>query len=125
MANMNPIFYSLCLHSCSIMDGWIPYPSTCISYTTKIDLPVVRKELRRLKKEGLVDSDLWVERGEERPILVRGYVVTEKGKATDEYRTAWELERRICQECFDIDIGDIDRQSDELDDFEKMLDEIV
>ena len=43
--------------------------------------------------------------GEERPILVRGYVVTEKGKKTAEYKLAHDIERKICKECFDLDIG--------------------
>ena len=107
MNNHNPILYSLCMHSVSIMDGWIPFPSTCIALVTQIDLKTVRKELKRLKKEGLVDSDLYVEAGEERPILVRGYIVTERGKQTEEYKHAHEVERRICKEAFDIDIGEV------------------
>lgn len=113
MSIWNPILFSLCMHSCSIMDGWIPYPSTCISRSTKIELSIVRKELKRLKKEGLVDSDLYVDRGEDRPILIRGYIITEKGKDTDEYRKAWEMERRICKECFDIDIGGVEVHLDD------------
>lgn len=107
MADKNSIFYILCRHSVSIMDGWIPYPSTCIARSTQLDLKTVRKELKRLKKEGLVDSDLYVEMGEERPILVRGYIVTEKGKQTEEYKHAHEIERRICKEVFDFDIGEV------------------
>jgi hypothetical protein len=99
------VFNILCQHCCSIMDGWIPYPSTCIAYTTGWRLYYVRKLLKELKQEGLIDSDLWVEQGEERPILVRGYIVTEKGKKTLEYKLAHEIERKICKECFDIDIG--------------------
>lgn len=107
MVDKNIIFYVLCRHSVSIMDGWIPFPSTCIAQTTQIDLKIVRKELKRLKQEGLVDSDLYVEMGEERPILVRGYILTEKGKETEEYKCAHEVERRICKEVFDIDIGEV------------------
>lgn len=107
MVDKNIIFYVLCRHSVSIMDGWIPYPSTCIAHSTQIDLKTVRKELKRLKKEGLIDSDLYVETGEDRPILVRGYIVTEKGKQTEEYKHAQEIERRICKEVFDFDIGEV------------------
>jgi DNA-binding PadR family transcriptional regulator len=96
------------------MDGWIPYPSTCIAGTTGWRLYYVRKLLKELKQEGLITSDLWVEQGDERPILVRGYVLTEKGKDTDEYRQAWERERQICKECFDFDIGDVDRYNEAL-----------
>jgi hypothetical protein len=101
------------------MDGWIPYPSTCIAGTTGWRLYYVRKLLRQLKQEGLIDSDLYVDQGEERPILIRGYIVTEKGKKTNEYKLAHELERKICKECFDIDIGDVYLHSNMLDDFEK------
>lgn len=89
------------------MDGWIPYPSTCIASTTGLRLYYVRKLLKELKQEGLITSDLLVEQGEERPILIRGYVLTEKGKQTVEYKLAHEAERKICKECFNIDIGDI------------------
>jgi hypothetical protein len=67
----------------------------------------VRKYLKELKATGLIDSDLYVDQGEERPILVRGYIVTPEGRNTKEYEMAHELERRICKECFDIDIGDV------------------
>lgn len=107
MSDKARVFNILCQHCCSIMDGWIPYPSTCIAGTTGWRLYYVRKLLKELKQEGLIDSDLLVEQGEERPILVRGYIVTEKGKKTNEYRLAHEVERKICKECFDIDIGDI------------------
>lgn len=107
MVDKNSILYVICRHSVSIMDGWIPFPSTCIAHVTQIDLKTVRKELKRLKKEGLVDSDLYVELDEERPILVRGYIVTEKGKQTEEYREAYEEEREICKQCFHIDIGEV------------------
>lgn len=101
------VFDILCQHCCSIMDGWIPYPSTCIAGITGWRLYYVRKLLKELKQEGLIDSDLWVEPGEERPVLVRGYIVTEKGKQTDAYKLAHEVERKICKECFDIDIGEV------------------
>jgi hypothetical protein len=107
------------------MDGWIPLPSTVIhTQIPSITLYAVRKHLKALKQEGLIYSDLYFEQGEERPILVRGYVVTEKGKNTSDYRLAWEIERRICKECFDIDIGEADC-SNLLDDFEQLLYEIV
>ena len=103
------IFYILCRHSCGIMDGWIPLPSTAIhTQIPSTTLYAVRKYLKALKQEGLIDSDLYVEQGDEHPVLIRGYVVTEKGRKTDDYRLAHECERRICKECFDIDIGDVE-----------------
>jgi predicted ArsR family transcriptional regulator len=92
------------------MDGWIPYPSTVIhSQIPSITLYVVRKHLKALKQEGLIDSDLYVDQGEERPILIRGYVVTKKGMKTSEYKLAHELERQRCKECFNLDIGSVDQ----------------
>jgi hypothetical protein len=103
------------------MDGWIPYPSTCIAETTGWRLYYVRKLLKDLKQEGLVDSDLYVDQGEERPILIRGYIVTEKGKHTNAYKLAHEVERKICKECFNFDIGALDKYDNMLNDFEKMF----
>lgn len=109
MNDKDKIFSILCRHCCNIMDGWIPYPSTVIhSQIPSITLYAVRKHLKALKQEGLITSDLYVDHGDERPILIRGYVVTEKGRNTNEYRQAHEIERRICKECFDFDIGDVD-----------------
>ena len=119
------VFDIICQHCVSIMGGWIPYPSTCIAKTTGWRLYYVRKLLKELKHEGLIDSDLYVDQGEERPILIRGYVITEKGKDTDEYRMAWETERRICKECFNIDLGDVDHEGNTLDDLEKMFTEPI
>ena len=108
MRDKDRVFQILCDHYCSIMDGWIPYPSTCIAGSTGWRLAYVRKLLKELKKEGLIDSDLYVERGEERPILVRGYTLTEAGKKTGEYKLAWEKEREVCRQCFNFDIGSIE-----------------
>jgi NMD protein affecting ribosome stability and mRNA decay len=107
------IFSILCRHCCSIMDGWIPYPSTCIhEQIPSITLYAVRKHLKTLKQEGLIDSDLYVDQGEERPILIRGWVVTKEGMKTNEYKLAHEIERQICKDCFDIDIGDVKTEFD-------------
>lgn len=108
MNDKSKIFSILCEHSCRIMDGWIPYPSTAIQASMpSLTLYSIRKYLKELKNEGLIDSDLYVEQGEERPILIRGWVVTDKGKLTAEYKLAHEVERRICRECFELDIGEL------------------
>lgn len=117
------IFSILCRHCCSIMDGWVPLPSTFIhTQIPSITLYAVRKHLKALKHEGLIDSDIYVEQGEEHPILVRGYIVTENGKKTAEYKLAHEIERKICKECFDIDIGEV---YSTLADLEKELDQFL
>ena len=115
MNDRTKIFSILCQHCCSIMDGWIPYPSTAIHERMPyISLYAVRKHLKALKQEGLITSDLYVDQGDERPILVRGYVVTAKGRDTNEYRSAHEIERKICKECFDYDIGDVNTYWDNI-----------
>lgn len=111
MVDKNSIFYLLCRRSVSIMDGWVPTPSTLLSHLTGMSLYKTRKKLKELKAQGLVDSDLWVDHNEERPILLRGYIVTEKGKQTEEYREAYEEERELCKKCFHIDIGEMEALS--------------
>ena len=102
------IFNMLCRHSCNIMCGWVPFPSTCIHESMpEISLYKVRKYLKELKQEGFIESDLFVDQGDERPILVRGWVLTKEGMKTEAYFKAHEEERKICQECFDIDIGTV------------------
>jgi hypothetical protein len=119
MFDKDKIFSILCRHSCSVMDGWIPLPSTVIhEQVPHITLYAVRKHLKQLKQEGLIASDLYVEQGEERPILIRGYTVTKAGQKTNEYRLAHEIERELCKDCFDIDIGDVDKNYDDwMEDF--------
>lgn len=112
MSDKDKVFEILCHHSVSVMDGWVPYPSTCIAGTTGWSLYKVRKLLKELKREGLIDSDIYVETGPDldRPILVRGYVLTKKALDTEAYEIAWEAERKACQECFKFDIGPCDKK---------------
>jgi hypothetical protein len=112
MTDKDRVFQILCDHFCSIMDGWVPYPSTCIAGSTGWRLYYVRKLLKELKQEGLITSDLYVETGEDldRPILVRGYTLTPAGMKTQAYKLAWEKEREICKQCFKFDIGPIKEQ---------------
>ena len=82
------------------MDGWYPYPSTAIAEHLGISLYQARKELNRLKELGLVVSTMYCERDEEGNYIMRGYTITEKAKATTEYKNAYEREEKIRQECF-------------------------
>lgn len=119
MDDKSKIFSILCNHCCSVMDGWIPLPSTVIhTQIPSITLYAVRKHLKSLKREGLIDSDLYVDQGEERPILIRGWVVTKEGMKTTEYKLAYEVERKICKECFGVDIGDTELESGYMGEFE-------
>lgn len=110
MNDKDRVFYQFCRHTASIMDGWVPYPSTCIAGVTGWKLSYVRKLCRQLRDEGFIESKLYVETGEDldRPALIRGYLVTEKGRKTELYKVAHETERKICKECFGIDIGDLE-----------------
>lgn len=103
---MNETLYALCQHCVSITQGWIPIPSTCLSQTLGKSLYQTRKELKQLKEQGLVVSERYCQVGEDRNYLVSGYQITDKAKSTQEYKIAWEEERRICKDVFDIDIGE-------------------
>ena len=102
---MNDILYHLCSHSVNIMDGWLPYPSTALSKVCNLSLYEIRKELKRLKEQGLVASDRYCEQTDEGNYIVNGYILTEKARKTEEYKRAWREERRLFKECFGIDIG--------------------
>lgn len=101
---MNEVLYRLCRHCVSIMDGWIPYPSTCLSKVCKISLYKTRKELKKLKEQGYVVSERYCEVGEDGNYLISGYTITDKAKGTEEYRKAFQKERILCQECFGYDM---------------------
>lgn len=103
---MDDILYALCRHNVSIMDGWHPYPATCIAETLGISVHKVRYHLRKLKEEGLVYS--FQEGGMEEDgqvFCLRGWGITRKAVDTKEYEKAFEEERELCKKCFGIDIG--------------------
>ena len=56
---MNDVLYAICRNSLSIMDGWIPTPSTVIAEELGMSVYQVRKELKRLKELGLVVSTIY------------------------------------------------------------------
>lgn len=107
---MNEVLFSLCRHAVSVMDGWIPYPSTVIAHVCGKSLYQTRKELNGLKAAGYVVSDRYIhiDPEEERPLIINGYTITERTKKTEEYRKAYEEERAICKDVFGIDIGACD-----------------
>lgn len=103
---MDEILYALCRHNVSIMDGWHPYPATAISKSLDIGVNKVRYHLRKLKKQGLVNScheGGMTEDGE--VYCYWGWEITKNAFDTDEYKKAHEEERKLCKKCFDIDIG--------------------
>ena len=101
----NDVLYHLCRHCVSIVQGWIPLPSTVLSQDINKSLYQTRKELKKLKEQGLILSVRYCEVGEDRNYLMAGYQITDKAKETPEYKKAWEEERQICKEAFGIDIG--------------------
>ena len=105
---MNDVLFHLCRHCVSIMQGWIPMPSTCLSQTMNKTLYQTRKELKRLKEQGLIQSVRYCDVTEDGNYLMSGYQITDKAKETPEYKRAWEEERQICKEAFGIDIGGSD-----------------
>lgn len=80
-----------------------------------LSLYKVRKLLKELKSEGLIDSSIYVETGDDldRPILVRGYEITKKALDTPEYERAWEAERELCKKCFEFDIGPVRKEEED------------
>ena len=104
---MNDVLYRLCRHDVSIdMYSWVPYPSTSLSKSCGLSLYQTRKELKKLKEQGLVESCIDSISDDEGTCVLRGYHITEKAKETEEYKKAWQEEREICKECFGIDIGE-------------------
>lgn len=108
---MNDILYELCRHCVSMMDGWMPYPSTVLADCCSKTLYQTRKELKRLKALGLVISDRYIDKDPEwdRPIIINGYTITDQAKSTQEYKAAFDKERAICMEAFGVDISSRDR----------------
>ena len=102
---MDRIFYALCTHSVALDHGWMPFPATLLA--KKLDMPVgkVRYHLRKLKKQGLVDSEHYGGYDEDEGVYCYwGWVVTKKGEDTEEYRIAYEKEAKLVKKCFGIDI---------------------
>ncbi len=102
---MDNILYSLCKHHVSIMDGWHPFPATCIAEMLNISVHKVRYHLRKLKQQGFVES--FHEGGQTEDGYVyclHGWKITEKAKNSDEYKKAFEQEKELCKKCFNIEI---------------------
>lgn len=101
---MNNVLYHLCRHCVSIMDGFIPFPSTVLSKVCELSLYKTRKELKSLKAQGYVIADRYTENTEDRTILINGYTITDKAKETEEYKKAYQEEREICRKTLGIRI---------------------
>lgn len=107
---MNDVLFHLCRHYVSIMYGWVPMPSTVLCQTVGKSLYQTRKELKRLKEQGLVESVRHCNVTEDGNYLLSGWKITDKAKETPEYKKAYEEEREICLKAFDIDIGTAEQE---------------
>lgn len=94
---MNEILYQICRNDLFLMD-WHPYPSTLISKRVGMSLCKTRKELKKLKEQGLIKSVIYSEVDEEQNYIFRGYESTEKAKSTEEYKKAYLEEEKSRKE---------------------------
>lgn len=99
---MNQVLYALCRHCVGIMDGWRPYPAWAVAQQAGVSLYVARKELRRLKQEGVVDTICEKPSAEdcENTLPYHGWTITRKAYDSEEYIAAANKEADICAECF-------------------------
>lgn len=112
---MDDILYTLCSHCVGIMDGWFPYPATEIAKRLNISVHKVRYHLKKLKELGFVESCHEGGMTEDGDVFCCwGWTITKKAFDTEEYKKAYAKERQICKECFDIDIGEIPIDFDEI-----------
>ena len=102
---MNDCLYHLCRHCVGIMDGWFPLPAWVIAKKCGVSVSTARRRLRKLKKDGYVETiAYYFGEQEESRLPYNGWTITEKAKKTEEYQTAWEKEREICREIFGTDM---------------------
>lgn len=101
---MNNVLYKLCLHCVDIMYGYLPFPSTVLSKSCNLSLYKTRKELKKLKEQGYVVADRYTESTEDGQILLNGYTITDKAKETEEYKTAFDTERKIVKDVWGFDL---------------------
>ena len=99
---MNKILYALCWHCVGIMDGWRPYPARAVAQQAGVSLYAARKELRRLKQEGFVDTICEKPSANdcENMLPYHGWTITPKAYDTEEYVAAANKEAAICADCF-------------------------
>jgi hypothetical protein len=87
------------------MDGYVPFPSTVLSKSCNLSLYKTRKELKALKEQGYVVADRYTESTEDGQILINGYTITEKAKGTEEYKKAFEVERKIVKDVYGFELS--------------------
>ena len=107
---MNKVLYHLAVTDCDIMDGWHPTGSKTLASLCELSLKETLKELRKLKKQGLVKSfcEAYYNDIDEHYQVFWGWGTTLKAKETEEYKQAYARERQLCKEIFEIDLGDLE-----------------
>lgn len=76
-----------------------------IAKETGVSISTTRRRLRELKKDGLAETfSVSVGADDEYTIPYNGWRVTEKGKETEEYKAAWEEEKKLCRKIFGSDM---------------------
>lgn len=102
------VFQTLCNYDANFMaNQGYPIPRKVIQETTGLSKYKTLKELQELRNKGLVELkrlnyyDDW----DCKNYLIIGYVVTDKGKTTNEYNAAHEKVRKLMKECFKMNIG--------------------
>lgn len=101
------VLSKICSHSVDIMNGWMPLPSTFLCTVCNFTLYKTRKILKSLKEQGLIVSDRYYDQTEDGNIFcLNGYILTEKGMKTEEYKNEYDKERKIVLESMGFDIGE-------------------
>ena len=120
-SEFNKVLYHLSVHSCSIMDGWHPYSSKLLAEVCEMPLKETLKELRKLKAQGLITSfcEAFYNDYTQHYQVYWGWTITSKAETTEEYQKAYEREREICKEVFNIDIGSYEQKKESERELEK------
>lgn len=103
---MNQALYVICRHAVGIMDGWRPISSTDVAHALGITPGQARYQIRKLVNDNLVKSCHDGGMDEDgRVFCYFGYAPTLRACETDEYKDAWNEERELCRDVWELDIG--------------------
>lgn len=94
------VFYALCRHCVSIMDGWVPYPAWAIAQSCGLTIHQTRRELNKLRDLGLCAVDIMALDKEDYILPYRGWQITRQARTTQQYKEAELQEAKLCAECF-------------------------
>lgn len=109
MSKWSKVLYRLAVLDCDIMPGSEVTTSATLAKICKLSRKDTLKELRELKAKGWVATayESYYDERRERWCILRGWRTTRKARETPEYKKAYDRERLICRQCFDIDIGEL------------------